>query len=101
LRRFARDNAIEQLVRQQQSLDVRPNLRQQTFRAVLCRLAKEDSPKPQPAADRFLNDAQALNRAIALFRALGARKCPPELLDQSVVATFDAAQSLAAAGRGF
>src|SRR5713226_5328225 len=73
---------------------MRSNLRQQTFRAILCRLAKKNGPKPQPAANRFFEDAQAFNGTVALFRALGARKCPAELLDQCVVAAFDAAQPL-------
>jgi hypothetical protein len=69
------------------------DLRQQPLRAVLRRLPKKNCPKPQPAADRFLQHAQPFNGAISLSGALGAGKCLPQLLQQRIVPPLNAPQS--------
>ena len=93
LRRFAGDDAGEQLVGQQQGLDLGAELGQKPFCPGRGRLAEKDCPKPQAAANGFFQDAQAFNGAVAVRGELAAGKGPAQLFDQRIMASLDAAQA--------
>src|SRR5262249_16765731 len=79
LRSLAGYAYIKEPVRKQKRFNVRPNLRQKPLGEILRRLLKKHGAKTQSAADRLFDDADALNRAVAIFGTLGLRKCLSKL----------------------
>jgi hypothetical protein len=57
------------------------DLRQQTLRAVLRRFAKEYGAKAKPTANGFFDDPQAVDGAIAFFRAFAMSERLAQFLD--------------------
>lgn len=77
---------------------MRADLRQETLSHALCRFPEEDRSKLQPAPDRLLHHAQALDRAVAAVGAFPARKSLPKFLHEWIVTSFDPAQPVLLTG---
>src|SRR5579862_2869975 len=99
LRSLAGHSAIKNPVRQKQSLRVRSDLRKEPVRQVRRGFSEEHGSKLQPAADCFLHDPHALNRAESFLSTLRSAERPPKLFDQSVMAPFDPPEPLSSACR--
>jgi hypothetical protein len=74
---------------------------QQARGAILGGVTKEDGAETEAAANRFFQDAQAFDGAVSGFGEFGAGEGQAQLLDQGVVPSLDAAESLLRAGTGF
>src|SRR5215472_18604574 len=70
------------------------DLGKQALRQILRRVLEPHRAKAQPAADRLLHDANAIDRATAVFGPFGPREGLAHMLDQGVVTAFDASQPL-------
>jgi hypothetical protein len=71
---------------------VRTDLRKQSLSQVLRGFLEEDSSNAQPAPDRLLHNAKALNGAVAALRALAPREGQAQFLHQGIMAALDPAQ---------
>src|ERR1022692_3303449 len=63
-----------------------------------CADSKEYRTETQATADGFFQDAQAFDGTISGFGEFGVGKCLAELLDQGVVAAFNAAEAIVGGG---
>jgi hypothetical protein len=77
---------------------MRADLRQEPLGNALSRVFEEDGSKLQPAPDRLLHHAEALNRAVTAVGAFPARESLPEFLHKRIVTSFDPAQPLMLSG---
>src|SRR5437870_3241167 len=76
-------------IRQQEYLDVRPQLRQQPFSPGFSRFTEEDGPEFEAAADGFFDDPHTLDGGMAIISRLALGKSLPQVFHLLVLRAAD------------